>query len=212
MPLHAVTVSEFRFIPPCRPIAAKTVPGGDGWVHEVKFDGYRVQAHKLGSRVVLFSRNGHPFTERFASIAALLREMPAKAAVLDGEVVACDADGRPNFARLHVRWTRPGAIHLWAFDLLALNGQDLCSQALVKRQARLKALLERFGCPAVSASETFADGMALLRAAEEHRLEGVVSKRCDAPYRSGDCRDWRKVKTAAWREANKQRWRLFEQS
>jgi ATP dependent DNA ligase domain len=164
MPLHAVTVSEFRFIPPCRPVFAKAVPVGDGWVHEMKFDGYRVQAHKMGSRVVLFSRNGHDFTERFASIAALLREMPAKAAVLDGEVVVSDADGRPNFARLHVRWTRPGAIHLWAFDLLALNGQDLCSQPLVKRQARLQALLERFGCPAVSASETFADGMALLRA------------------------------------------------
>jgi bifunctional non-homologous end joining protein LigD len=116
-----------------------------------------------------------------------------------------DANGRPNFARLHVRWTRPGAIHLWALDLLALNGQDLCSQALVKRQARLQALLERFGCPAVSQSETFTDGVALLRAAEEHHLEGVVSKRRDAPYRSGDCRDWRKVKTAAWRAANKER-------
>jgi ATP dependent DNA ligase domain len=172
---------KFRFIPPCSPVPAKAVPKGDGWLHEVKLDGYRVQAHKLGARVVLFSRNGHDFTERFASIAALLREMPAKAAVLDGEVVASDADGRPNFARLHVRWTRPGAIHLWAFDLLALNGQDWRLQALVKRQARLQALLERFGCPAVSASETFADGTALLRAAEEHHLEGVVSKRRDAP-------------------------------
>jgi bifunctional non-homologous end joining protein LigD len=107
------------------------VPDGDSWVHEVKFDGYRVQAHKMGSRVVLFSRNGHDFTERFGSIAGLLREMPAKAAILDGEVVASDADGRPNFARLHVRWTRPGAIRLWAFDLLALNGQDWRPHALV---------------------------------------------------------------------------------
>jgi bifunctional non-homologous end joining protein LigD len=206
-----VTVSEFRFIPPCRPVPAKAVPAREGRVHELKFDGYRVQAHKMGSRVVLFSRNGHDFTERFASIAALLREMPAKAVVLDGEIVASDADGRPNFARLHVRWTRPGAIHLWAFDLLALNGQDLCSHALVKRQVRLQVLLERFGCSAVSLSVAFADGVALLRAAEEHRLEGVVSKRRDARYRSGDCRDWRKVKTAAWRAANKERWRLFEQ-
>ena len=81
---------EFRLIPPCTPIAAKVVPAGDGWVHEVKFDGYRVQAHKMGSRVVLSSRNGRDFTERFASIAALLREVPAKAAVLDGEVVASE--------------------------------------------------------------------------------------------------------------------------
>jgi bifunctional non-homologous end joining protein LigD len=118
-------------------VTAKSVPAGDGWVHEVKFDGYRVQAHKVGSRVVLLSRNGHDFTERFPSIAQVLHELPAKAAVLDGEVVASDADGRPNFARLHIRWTRPGTIQLWAFDLLALNGQDWRTQPLVKRQARL---------------------------------------------------------------------------
>jgi len=80
----------------------------------------------------------------------------------------------------------------------------------VERQARLQALLERFGCPAVSLSEPFEDGLALLRVAEERGLEGVVSKRRDAPHRSGDCRDWRKVKTVAWREANRERWRLFE--
>jgi bifunctional non-homologous end joining protein LigD len=73
---------------------AKAVPAGDGWVHEVKFDGYRGQVHKVGPHVVLFSRNGHDFTERFPSIAQLLRELPIKAAVIDGEVVASDADGR----------------------------------------------------------------------------------------------------------------------
>jgi len=83
-------------------------------------------------------------------------------------------------------------------------------QPLVKRQECLQVLLERFGCPAISLSEPFEDGMALLRVAEKRGLEGVVSKRRDAPYRSGDCRDWRKVKTAAWREANRERWRLFE--
>jgi bifunctional non-homologous end joining protein LigD len=104
MPLHPEAVPDFRFIPPCSPVPAKAVPAGEGWVHEVKFDGYRVQAHKVGSRVVLFSRNGHDFTDRFPSIAQLLRELPAKTAMLDGEVVASDADGHPNFARLHVRW------------------------------------------------------------------------------------------------------------
>jgi len=130
--------------------------------------------------------------------------------VLDGEVVASDADGRPNFARLHVRWTRPNTIHLWAFDLLAFNGRDLRLQPLVKRQSVLQGLLERFGCPAVSLSEAFEDGLALLRVAEERGLEGVMSKRRDGPYRSGECRDWRKVKTQAWREAKWERWRLFE--
>ena len=98
------------------------------------------------------------------------------------------------------------------FDLLSFNGRDLRSQPLVKRQACLQALVERFGCPAISRSEAFEDGLALLRVAEEHGLEGVVSKRQGAPYRSGECRDWRKVKTAAWRKANKERWRLFERA
>src|SRR5262252_5411846 len=167
LPLHPETVPEFRFIAPCSPVTAKSVPTGAEWLHEVKIDGYRVQAHKVGPRVVIYSRNGHDFTERFPSIAELLRELPAKAAVLDGEVVASDADGHPNFARLHVRWTRPNTIHLWAFDLLALNGRDLCPQPLVKRQARLQALLERFGCQAVSLSEPFEDGLALLHVAEQ---------------------------------------------
>jgi bifunctional non-homologous end joining protein LigD len=80
----------------------------------------------------------------------------------------------------------------------------------VRRQECLQVLLERFGCPAVSLSEHFDDGLALLRVAEQRGLEGVVSKRRDAPYRSGECRDWRKIKTMAWREANRERWRLFE--
>jgi ATP-dependent DNA ligase len=81
-------MSAFRFIPPCSPIRAAAVPAGDGWAHEVKFDGYRVQAHKVGSRVVIFSRNGHDFTERFPSLAQLLQELPARSAVVDGEVDA----------------------------------------------------------------------------------------------------------------------------
>jgi bifunctional non-homologous end joining protein LigD len=63
-------ITSIRFIPPCSPVTAKTVPTGDGWLHEVKFDGYRVQAHKMGSRVVLYSRNGHDFTERLMLTAA----------------------------------------------------------------------------------------------------------------------------------------------
>jgi bifunctional non-homologous end joining protein LigD len=196
-------VPEFRFIPPCSPVPAKAAPTCDDWLHEVKFDGYRVQASKLSSRVVVYSRHGHDFTDRFPPIAQLLREPPVKC-----EGVAIDADGRPNFARLHVRWTRPNTFHLWAFDLLALNGRDLRPQPLVKRQACRQALLERFGCPAISLSEPFEDGLALLRVAEQQGLEGVVSKRRDAPYRSGDWRDWLKVKTTAWRNANGERWRI----
>ena len=100
MGLNPEAVSEFCFIP-CSPVRAKAVPAGAGWIHEVKWDGYRCQAHKAGSRVVIFSRNGHDFSERFPTIAQELRELPAKTAVLDGEIVARDVDGRPNFAGAH---------------------------------------------------------------------------------------------------------------
>src|SRR5262249_783913 len=131
------------FIPPCSPIPAKAVPAGDGWVHELKSDGYRFSDPQgrlsPGSLQPQRARLQY-FSERFPSIVQELGEQPTKAVVLYGEVVASDADGRPNFARLHVRWTRPRTIHLWAFDLLALNGRNL----------RLKTLVKRPGAPAGS--------------------------------------------------------------
>jgi len=90
---------------------------------------------------------------------------------------------------------------VWAFDLLALDGKNLRKWSLERRQSRLQALLTRFSCPALLHSEPFDDGEALLRVAEKHGLEGVVSKRRDAPYKSGACRGWLKVKTMAQREA-----------
>jgi bifunctional non-homologous end joining protein LigD len=95
---------------------------------------------------------------------------------------------------------------------VAFNGRDLRLQLLVTRQACLQTLLERFGCPAALCLNLFEDGLALLRVVEERGLEGVVSKRRDAPYRSGECRDWRNVKTQAWREANRERWRHCEKA
>ena len=184
----------------------------DGWQHEVKFDGYRVQVHKTGKDVTIYSRNGHVFTPRFETIAYLLRDLPAQSAVLDGEIVASDRRGVPNFARLHLRSGSADGLHLWCFDLLALNGRGWRHQPLEKRQDRLQALLQRFDCPPVKASEAFTDGVKLLRVAERMKLEGVVSKRRGTAYSSGDCRDWRKVKTNAWREANRERWRMFERA
>jgi ATP-dependent DNA ligase len=202
-------VPAFRFIEPCSPVTAKAVPTGPDWLHEVKFDGYRVQVHKAGADVAIFSRNGHDFTTRFDTIAYLLGNLPAKTAILDGEFVASNAAGVPDFGMLHRRRADAG-IHLWCFDLLALNGKDWRPEPLVKRQARLEILLAHFDCPAILLSKSFNDGQALLRVAEKHKLEGIVSKKREAPYRSGPCRDWVKVKTAAWKAANRERGRLFE--
>ena len=201
--------TPFRFVEPCSPVSAKAVPRGGDWLHEVKFDGYRIQVHKAGKDVVIFSRNGHDFTTRFADIVYLLRDLPAKTAILDGEIVASSAAGVPDFAKLHGR--AADSLHLWCFDLLAINGRDWRPNGLEKRQERLDALLTRFDCPAVLMSKSFDDGAALLRIAEKHKLEGIVSKKREAPYRSGPCREWRKIKTAEWKAANRERWRLFEQ-
>ncbi len=181
-PLQALTicpVTPSRFIQPCSPVLAKAVPLGYDWLHEVKFDGYRIQAHKRGKDVVIFSRNGHDFTARFLPIAIMLTKLPARSAVLDGEIVASDAAGRPDFGALHRRRSAGSDMTLWLFDLLALNGRDLREQPLHKRQARLRALVHDLDCPAVLASESFDDGEALMRATERYGLEGVVSKRRD---------------------------------
>ena len=201
----------FKFIEPCSPVVAKSVPAGDDWQHEIKFDGFRVQAHIIGKTVELYNRNGHRFGQRYPQLVDMLGELPTRSAIIDGEIVASNVRGMPDFWRLFRKSPERAEIHVWAFDLLALNGKDIRKWSQEARQGRLQALLTRFDCPAVLCSEPFNDGLALLRVAEKHGLEGVVSKRRDAPYRSGKFGGWRKIKTAAWREANRERWRSFEQ-
>jgi bifunctional non-homologous end joining protein LigD len=92
-------MTKSEFIAPCCPVPGKAVPVGHGWQHEVKFDGYRVQIHKAGKDVVIFSGNGHDFTFRFDTIAFVLRDLPTKAAVLDGEIVQ-QRLGRPGLRQV----------------------------------------------------------------------------------------------------------------
>jgi bifunctional non-homologous end joining protein LigD len=99
---------------------------------------------------------------------------------------------------------------VWAFDLLHHNGRDLRELPLLERKARLEKLIVAANVNWLRYSESFDDGLKLLKAADRMRLEGIVSKRRDAPYRSGKQCGWVKVKSSTWREANKERWRLFE--
>jgi bifunctional non-homologous end joining protein LigD len=111
----------FQFIRPCHPQRATTVPAGDDWQHEIKFDDFRVQIHNLGSEVELYSRSGGRFGRRFPRLVEVIRELPAKSAIVDGEIVASDAHGMPDFWRLFLRSSQPADLRVWAFDLLALN-------------------------------------------------------------------------------------------
>ena len=167
-----------------------------------------MQLHKEGTEVCIHSRNGADFTARFGVIAHALALFPAKSAIIDAEVVASNAAGMPDFHALHGRRASPEHICCWAFDLLNLNGADLRQLPLIARRTELEKRLSRHTAGFIMYSQTFNDAEKLLAECEKRGIEGIVSKRKDAIYRSGKC-DWIKVKTKVWREANKERGELF---
>ena len=207
---QAAVLRPLRFIPPAQPVERARPPKGPDWLHEVKWDGYRCQLSKLGDRVVVYSRNGKEFTGRFAGVWEALRALPAKSAIIDAEIVACREDGAPDFRALHSGNYSDETLCAWCFDLMELNGVDLTPLPLMARKMKLGTLLKRYDHGSLRYSEAFSDPEKLLRECGRRGLEGIVSKRKDAPYRSGRC-DWIKVKCAHWKEANKDRGDFFAQ-
>ncbi len=181
------------FIPPQLCTGAARAPGGVPWVHELKLDGYRMQAHVRGGAVTLFTRNGHDWTDRFPGAAPGLASLPD--CVVDGELVALDVAGHPDFAALQAAIERrqTGALVFFAFDLLWRDG-DQRARPLLERKAALEGLLtgEKAGVRYLAHFE--AAGDAVLKSACQLGLEGVVSKRGDAPYASGRQAGWVKAK------------------
>jgi bifunctional non-homologous end joining protein LigD len=180
------------FIRPCRPILANRLPDGPGWVHELKHDGYRLQIHVKDGRARLYTMNGNNWSDRYPRIIEAAAKIKG-AAILDAEVVCLGDDGHPHFDTLHSRC----ADHLGtacAFDLLALNGDDLRRKPLSERKGALRRLLlrSRDGIQYVEHAEGHGDK--LFQAVCKLGLEGIVSKRITAPYRSGPSRTWIKVK------------------
>ena len=189
------------FIEPCHPSPRDRPPKGDGWVHEVKFDGYRIQLHKVAGEAAIYSRNGAHFTSRFPTIAYALPALPVRSVILDGELVAHNAKGLPAFDDLHCRRAPPEDLAVWVFDILEIDGTDLRHFSQTTRRGRLERLIERADHPSLRLSETFADPERLLAACNERCLEGIVSKRIDRPYTSGRTKNWIKVKCPGWKEA-----------
>jgi bifunctional non-homologous end joining protein LigD len=196
------------FIVPCSPTLRAHPPTGDTWLHEIKFDGWRIQLHKRGRDVTLYTKNGHDYTKRLPSIAAAVAALPVRFAIIDAELTATDERGLPDFGALHFRKGKGQQLCVWAFDLLELNGRDLRELPLEKRKASLEKLLKRSHDTTISFSASFDDGEKLLAHAEALGLEGIVSKGRDRLYRSVRC-DWLKVKSRAWREKNKHRHELY---
>ncbi|MDB5454985.1 MAG: ligase, partial [Caulobacter sp.] len=177
-------------------------PAGPGWAHEIKFDGYRVQLRIAGGKATLRTRKGLDWSGKFPAIIAAARGLPD--AILDGEVVALDAAGQPDFAGLQAALSEEATDDLifFVFDLLFEDDQDLRPLPLRQRKARLKAMLdaagERPNLRYVDHFETAGD--AVLLSACKLELEGVISKRLDAPYRSGRSDTWTKAKCRAGHE------------
>ncbi len=185
-----------EFVPPCLALRQKEAPEGDAWVHEIKFDGYRLEARLENGTVKLLTRNNLDWTKRFPRIAKAVATLDAEAALLDGEVVVELDDGTTSFSEL-VADLKAGVstrMVYYAFDLLHLNGIDLRGAALIDRKAVLARLLRGRKRAAVRFSEHIpADGKAMMERACELGLEGIISKRADKPYRSGRTGDWIKV-------------------
>jgi bifunctional non-homologous end joining protein LigD len=175
----------------------KAAPQGGGWVHEVKYDGYRLLARIERKRARLFSRNRKEWTAAVPEIAAALAKLPVKSAWLDGELVALDSRGRSSFQTLQNTLSAPGkrALTLMLFDIMYLDGRDLRDEPLSERKRALHGIIRRTKRPLGVGPESTADGAEFLRQSCALSLEGAVSKRLDSPYRSGDrTPEWVKAK------------------
>ncbi|WP_407152431.1 non-homologous end-joining DNA ligase [Bradyrhizobium sp. ORS 86] len=186
------------FIEPALATSIEKVPSGERRIHEIKFDGYRVQVHLANETAKIFTRRGHDWTHRFKRVAHDAWRIKAKSAVVDGEIVVPAADGTTDFSVLQNELKgKSKSIVLVAFDLLYLNGRDIRNLPLFQRKAELKKIL---GGTDIQFSESFAiDGRAMFAHACKLGLEGVVSKVRGSPYPKGRTNDWVK-KTCVQRE------------
>ncbi|MCU4180152.1 DNA ligase D [Bosea sp. BH3] len=190
------------FLPPQLCTSVQRPPAGAEWVHEIKFDGYRVQVRVEGGEVTLKTRKGLDWTKKFRVIADAARGWPDS--IVDGEVVALDESGAPDFAALQAALSESKTNDLvyFAFDLPWIEDEDLRRQPLLARKARLKELVELHGDGIVLRYvEHFeSGGDAVLKSACKLSLEGIVSKSTEAPYVSGRSDTWMKAKCRAGHE------------
>jgi bifunctional non-homologous end joining protein LigD len=186
------------FIEPALATAIERVPCGARWIHEIKFDGYRVQVHLVNEAVTIFTRRGHNWTHRFKKIADDAWHISAASAIIDGEVVVPAANGSTDFSILQNELKgKSTKIALVAFDLLYLNGYDLRKLPLIERKAHPKKVIDGTD---IQFSESFeVDGREMYQHACKVELEGMVSKVRDSQYVSGRGNSWVKT-TCAQRE------------
>ncbi len=179
-------------------VLAEHAPSGDEWLHEIKYDGYRMLARVQAGKVRLITRNGKDWTAKFPTIAKTLAGLKVESAIVDGEIVVLDAEGRSDFGALQAMIKEKQAIEpaYFAFDLPYCDAVDLRETPLVDRKKRLEELLKRSKLsPRVNLSEHIeGEGSAVIEKACSMSLEGIVSKRADSPYVSKRDSSWLKSK------------------
>lgn len=184
-----------EFVPPSLASRADSAPSGDVWVHEVKFDGYRLEARIDNGAVTLLTRNRQNWTGRFAAVARALAKLKVDTALIDGEIVVEGEDGMTSFSALvaDLKAGTSDRMVYYAFDVLYLDGVDLRGAPLLDRKTILQKLLKGHRNGTVRFSDhVTGDGGLVLDKACELGLEGIISKRADKPYRSGRSNDWLK--------------------
>ncbi len=188
---------DSQFVTPQLARLVKVPPSGDDWIHEIKFDGYRTEAIREAENIRLMTRNGNDWTTKYPDIAAALRKSKHKDFIIDGEIVWQDKSGHSNFQKLQNAMKSNDKRNLvyWVFDLLRLDGKDLTSLPLIARKDRLEKLVKTFRGDKIRFSEHFRGaGKDVFKATCDLHLEGIVSKRTDAPYVSGRHEYWVKSK------------------
>lgn len=181
-----------------KPMLCKLVdapPEGSNWVHEEKYDGYRIQIVKSGATITLYSREGLDWTARFPAIAKAALNLQAESALIDGEAVVFDKDGITNFAMLATALkASPSDIEFMAFDVLFLNGKNLKDLPLLDRKTILKDVIPKKDSHIHLSSYSVGNGASRFSQSAAKKMEGIVSKRADSKYRSGRGDSWVKAK------------------
>jgi bifunctional non-homologous end joining protein LigD len=182
--LTLLPVCSAAFREPMECLAVSTLPAGPEWLHEIKFDGYRAIGVKSGGRLNLFSRRQNSFNSQYSLVFEALADLPDNT-VIDGEVVALNESGRPDFNLLQHYRAEASRIHYFVFDLLVYNNRDLTQLRLIERRQIMKSVL-KLRSPRIRVTDYFeASAADMLSAARSQGLEGVVAKRKDSRYEAG---------------------------
>lgn len=190
------------FVPPQLAFLVDTPPDSEEWIHEIKFDGYRLQPHIKNKTVKLFTRGAHDWSLDFPTLTEALAELDVESAILDGEAVVVDENGRSDFGNLQnaLSVKNYANMRIYLFDILYLNGKDIRQLQLKERKELLKTILKKSKAPIFYSDDIKEKGSEFFKMTCKHKLEGIVSKDINAPYSSGRSKLWCKSKCSQRQE------------